>query len=487
MEKQKKEKKGLKQSFQNRNFHYGIYSLGITALVLAILVVLNLVVSILPTSITNVDLSPSLLYSIGDVSKEVADNLQEDVDIIVVAETGSVDERITNFLNNYADLSEHLHLSEVDPVLHPDVMTKYDITSDGIVVRCEATDKSTSILFSDIIVTGVNSSYYQQTGQYVQEEKSFDGEGQLTSAVDYVTSTETHKMYRLTQHGEASLAENLTTSLTKSNITVEDLDLMSESSIPEDGEVLLINGATSDITEDEENLLLDYMKAGGTLMVTLAPSGSTKLQELPRLETVLNEYGIETSLSFVGDESRYYQKSLYSILPVQNDTEILKNVASDTPLLMQLNQAFTHREDARSSLTYTDLLTTSESGFTYSVDSEEKSEDGTQLLGTMVTETTGTSGDVKSTLFVFGSASLIDSSIIDQFSNVGNATAFVDCVSSTMDNVSNISIPAKSLEVSTNTNTATGGGMAWGALFMVIIPVVLVITGFVIWFRRRRK
>ena len=97
MEKQKKEKKGLKQSFQNRNFHYGIYSLGITALVLAILVVLNLVIGILPTSITNVDLSPSLLYSIGDVSKEVADNLQEDVDIIVVAETGSVDERITNF------------------------------------------------------------------------------------------------------------------------------------------------------------------------------------------------------------------------------------------------------------------------------------------------------------------------------------------------------------------------------------------------------
>lgn len=482
MEKQKKAKKGLKQSFQNRNFHYGIYSLGITALVLAILVVLNLVVGILPTSVTNVDLSPSLLYSIGDVSKEVASNLQEDVDIIVVAETGSVDERITNFLNNYADLSDHLHLSEVDPVLHPDVMTKYDITSDGIVVRCEATDKSTSILFSDIIVTGVNSSYYQQTGQYVQEEKSFDGEGQLTSAVDYVVSTETHEMYRLTGHGEAALASNLTTSLTKSNITVTDLDLMSESSIPEDCEVLLINGATSDITEDEEKLLLDYMKAGGTLVVTLASPTET----LPRLENVLNEYGIETTLGYVADYTRGYQNNPLQILPIQNDTDVLTSVGSDTPLLMQNNAAFLHRDGARSSLTYTDLLVTSENGFIYT-GSEETPTTGTQLLGTMVTETTGTSGDVKSTLFVFGSTSLMDSTVIDQYSNVGNAAAVVDCVSSTMDNVSNISIPAKSLEVSTNTNTATGGGMAWGALFMVIIPVVLVIAGFVIWFRRRRK
>ena len=51
------------------------------------------------------------------------------------------------------------------------------------------------------------------------------------------------------------------------------------------------------------------------------------------------------------------------------------------------------------------------------------------------------------------------------------------------EDISNISIPAKSLEVSYNVIEGAG---TLGLLFVVVIPAAVLIFGFIYWIRRRK-
>ena len=66
-------------------------------------------------------------------------------------------------------------------MLHPSALTDYDTTENTIVVSCEDTGKTTTVSFDDILVLDEYSYYYYGTESYTE----FDGEGQLTGAVNY--------------------------------------------------------------------------------------------------------------------------------------------------------------------------------------------------------------------------------------------------------------------------------------------------------------
>ena len=138
--KKKKEKKpsGKKISsvVQLKN---GSFSLAVTAIVLAIIVVVNLIIGQLPSKLLNWDLSETGIFSVSDTSKELLKDLDKDVTVEVVAETGNIDSRIEKFISIYGDLSSKLKVSYVDPVLHPEILTKYGISANSVVVSCEET------------------------------------------------------------------------------------------------------------------------------------------------------------------------------------------------------------------------------------------------------------------------------------------------------------------------------------------------------------
>ena len=188
----------LKKIFTSTQFKNGSFSAGIIVLVIAIVVVLNLIVSSLPSTLTRADLSDKLLYSVGETTEQLLDSLDRDVEVKVIAETGSVDSRIEEFLERYSALSDHISVEYLDPVLHPSVLTDYGVDSYSIVVSCSDTGKSTTIDFNDIIVYDYTNVYYGGSAT----EKEFDGEGQMASAIDYVTSDDTKKIYTMTGHDE---------------------------------------------------------------------------------------------------------------------------------------------------------------------------------------------------------------------------------------------------------------------------------------------
>ena len=165
----------VKKLFSNSQFKNGNYSALLIVVVIAIVVVVNMLVRQLPGSMTNLDMSDTLIYSIGDTTKELLSNMQKDVTVKVIAENGSVDSRIETFLQNYADSSSHITVEYIDPVLHPSVLTEYNVSEYSLVVECAQTGRTKTINFGDIIV--YDQYAYYQTGTATEQE--FDGEGQL--------------------------------------------------------------------------------------------------------------------------------------------------------------------------------------------------------------------------------------------------------------------------------------------------------------------
>ncbi len=476
-------KQKFKQTFFSVSSRYGSYSLGAIALVTAIVIVANLIVGQLPENVRSVDLSDNKIYEITDVSRKLAKDLKDPVTITVLAQKDQADKRIRNFVEKYAGMSSKISLEWIDPVQHPSALSKYDAQADSLVVSCEKTDKQRVVSFGEII-TYDQMSYYT-TGS--MQETAFDGEGQLTAAVNYVTSEKSGRIYYSTGHGEEAFSSSVQSLLEKANYTLEEWNLLMNPSIPEACELFIMNGASSDVTEDEQKGILDYLRQGGKAMVFL---GEAK-KGTPNLDAIFKEYGLEKEDGYVADMQRSYQQNPYYIFPELTLGEAYaKGISSEMVLLINA-QGFTQTEPARDSITLDAFMNTSADG--YAVTDEEEKQ-GTYVLGASATETISSNSvsenqdeeeakSLESRLTVFGAVSMIDGNVTDTFSTLENLTLFMNAVGANFGEDTSISIEPKSLEITYNTVQYPG---LFSLLVIFGIPVLVLGFGFVTWLRRRK-
>ena len=487
----------LKKMFKTAGTKYGVYSAGVTAIVIAIVVVVNLIVSQLPEKYRNIDVSSTKIYEITDTSKELLKNLDQKITMTVFASKDDTDERITTFLSKYASLSKKVSVEWVDPVLHPSALREYDAQENTIVVACEDTEKSTTVSFDDILVIDMYSYYY--TGSVSETE--FDGEGQLTSAINYVINAESQKIYRTSGHGETTFSTTISDLMSKNNYEVTELNLLMSESIPEDCDLLLMNAPTNDLTEDEAEEIRTYLADGGNVMLLL---GDTSSADLPNLASILKEFGMEAADGYIADPQRCYQGNYFYIFPALSvSADMAKGISSE--MVMMINAHGLNLVDAaRDTISTTSFMTTSDGAYAVTEASQTQ---GTYTLGAVATETIssaeeedGTEDDTEadteddteaeaseetkeSRLTVITSATLIDAQITDTLTSLENTTLFMNAVTENFEGVENISIEPKSLAAEYNTVQHTG---LWSLLVIFGVPLLILIAGFVVWYRRRK-
>lgn len=514
----------MKKIFHTTGTTHGIYSVGMTAVVIAIVVVLNLIVGQLPEKYRNIDVSNTKIYEITDTSRDFLQGLDEEVKFTVLAVKEEADERIQTFLSKYASLSKQISVEWIDPVLHPSALKDYDASENSIVVFCEKTGKTTTVPFDSIVIVDYSSYYY--TGSISESE--FDGEGQLTSAVNYVTSDAGKQIYRTAGHGEAMLPASVTELMDKNNYAVSEWNLMMNLEIPEDCDLLLMYAPTNDLTEEEKDAVLSYLAGGGKMMLLL---GDADTADLPNLAAVMKEYGMEAAEGYIADAQRCYQGNPFYIFPMLSVTgDMAKGISSEMVLLVN-SHGLNMTDAARDTISTSSFMTTSNDGFAVTEDSETQ---GTYTLGAVATETvydakdsddtdaSGKEADGKtndaddksddtdtldnadsksndtdksgaddaqdgkgkeSRLTVISSASMIDSQITDTFTTLENTTLFMNAVTANFDGVENLSIEPKSLAVQYNTIQHVG----ILSLFAIFgIPLLILVGGFSVWFRRRK-
>ena len=480
----------IKKMFKSVSSKNGTYSVGLTVLVLVIAVLVNLVAGQLPESMRNIDISDNGIYEISEVSEEILDELDKEVKLTVVADLDSVDQRIETFVKKYAALSKKIDLEWIDSVQHPSALQKYNTEGDIINVECEETGKSTQIAFDDIIK--YDEYTYYMSGQLSETE--FDGEGQLTSAIGYVTSTETKKIYRTSGHGEATFSTSVNELFSKNNLETSEINLRMNAQIPEDRDLLFLYAPSSDITDDEKTLIEDYLADGGNVYLILG----TDEVDLPNLEAIMADYGLGRADGYIADMQRCYQNNYYAIFPQLTLTGDLGQGIKNEMVLLLNSHGLEKLDTEDDALTVSTFMETSTQSYQVREDGETE---GQYILGAVAKKTCDTgdedtnedeedagSGDTEesevSRLTVVASDSLISADITDQLTTLDNLTLFVNSVMNNFDDVENVAIEAKSLSVEQNTPVHAG---TISLIIIFVIPIAILVIGFVTWMRRRKS
>ncbi|MDO4296656.1 MAG: Gldg family protein [bacterium] len=455
----------------NRKLKKGGYSAVLTLVVLAIVIAVNMLASQIPEDKKQLDISGKDLYTLSDTTKELLGSLDKDVTLYVVSDPSRVDERIQKIAEHYAAASSHIRVESLDPVLHPSVLSEYEATDQSILVSCEETGKRETIPFTDIIVYDQMSMYY---GQY--QESEFDGEGQLSSAISLVTSEVNKKIYRTEGHDEEALSTSVQDLLAKSNLELDTVNLLTDNGVPEDADMLIINAPQRDLAEDEREMLSEYLNGGGQVMLLIGPSDTDR----PNFTALAEEFGLDLQNGYLADTQAFYRNNPYYIFPTfVSGSTILSGISSQNPALVIDAMGMKQMETLPDGVTVIPFLTTTEGGVL--VQSNHSQQEGEYLIAAAATK--NVDDETTARLTVIAAPSLISETVTASFSNVSNLTIFMNALTAGFDDVQNISIPTKSL--AETYNTIINGGM-WGILFIAVIPVLLLVSGLLIWMKRRK-
>ena len=248
----------------NTSLKHGSYSMLMVILVLAFLVAVNVLVQKLPVTMTNYDMSDIKIYSITDKTKEVVRSLDEDVTIYLIGQTGNQDQIISQMLALYDDLSSKVHVKELDKNRDFATLKKYGLETETIddgSILVASEERMKYIPASDIYELD-----YAKYMQYQTEYYNYDGEGEVTSALIYVTTKDIPKIYRVIGHEELALGSTILSAIKKASYDLAEINL-STASIPEDCDILLINAPAREYTVAEADKIRDYMDHGGKVFI----------------------------------------------------------------------------------------------------------------------------------------------------------------------------------------------------------------------------
>ncbi len=318
---------------------------------------------------------------------------------------------------------------------------------------------------------------------------------------------------------------------------------MTSGGIPEDCDCLLINAPTSDYSEAEANQIIEYLDGGGRAIILAAYTEDS----MTNFSRILEAYGMTLTDGIVMESSNhYYQYPMY-VIPGIESAELTSDLAEENANIL-IPQAFGIKSTDREDVTLTELLSSSSGAYAKKVvdgtistyEKEDGDEEGpfayaylaekeaadtsaddsgdadTSADGSGDADTSADdSGDVDTSaddsddadteenaaesadasqseggkVVLISAASLLDESITGSFPQISNLDFYMNCVASLCgdgDDAENISIDAKSLtpEYITVPSFQT---VIWLVVTVVIIPLVVLIAGFIIWFRRRKK
>ncbi len=468
-----------------------VFSTGMIAIVVALTVVVNLIASALPETYTQIDATSQKLYSITKDTEKYLDTLKDDVTLYVMVNKNSKDDNVDRTLQKYASASKHVKVKYVDPNVSPTFASKYtdsDVTSNSIIVVCG--DRSKVIDYnSDIYEYSYDSSYnYSVTG--------YDCEGQVTAAIQYVTSESTTNVYELTGHDESTLSGDFSEVFQKRFMNVGSLSLLTVDAIPEDCQAIFITAPQSDLSEDDLSKLSQYLGNGGKIYLSIDYS---KWNDLTNFKKLLSDNSIETTESLLAETDRsYYYQSPFYLLPNVENTEVSSSVAGMTQVFVPYSVGLTYTGEDDSNVT--SFMTTSDTTIAKAAANiaavqsqadaaniasvQDGDTQGQYSLGMMVTNENG--GE----LCVLGSAMMCTDSA-NQIVSGHNATLFngiVNALVTTDDENSDnaVVIAAKDYTVS-NLTVSANAMLVYGILWGIFMPIVLIIIGIIVWARRRKR
>lgn len=470
--------------FSAKKIGTGVFSIGSIVIAFAVAVVVNLVVAELPSTVTSIDATSTKLYSLTDETKEYLKLLDQDVDIYVLSSEDGADTTVGETLKRYEDLSSHVKVTYKNPNLYPDFYQQYtDSTPTSGSLIVVSGERSRVVGYNDLY------EYEFDYTTYSSSVTGYDAEGQITSAIQYVTmdASELPVIYEITGHGEQQLSGGFSEAVEKSNITLSELTLLKEDGVPEDAAAIVINCPTSDFSQDDADKVIDYLEKGGkTIIVT-----EYDYKDLTNFNRVLSAYGIQRVDGIVveNDRNYFYNNNPFYLLPNVASSSYTGSV-SGKYIFAPYAEGLSYAADSEE-VTYTELLTTAEAAVSKTNSASATTtelEDG-DIAGPFVLALAAEKSTEDGTMqmVVLGSCAMLTDAA-DQIVSGANVSMFTDILSELVGDAGAATsvIPVKDYEFSTITITSIHT-IIGGLVVAVVLPVVLLLAGIIIWTVRRKK
>ncbi len=479
------DKQKFKQGFKSRAFRVGGYSTTACIVVAAIAIAAVLIVNALPSSYTKLDITANKMFSLSEQTETILKNLDREVDFYLIAQEGSEDANILEFLDRYKEQSDKVKVSTVDPVLFPNFTQQYTDTSvseNSVLVVCG--ERSYVASYFDIYEQ--DYSNYNTTGTYAM---NFAGENVLTKALDYVTSDNLPTAYVLTGHGEQKLGSSMTSAIASQNFDTEDLSLLSANAVPDDASCLIIVSPARDISANEKDMIINYLDKGGNLLLFTDYTGA----DMPNLTAVTEYYGVKQVDGIVveGDANHCLSSYNHYLLPnVETHTITAPLVSGGYYVLMPSACGIVETGSARQSVSIAPLLTTSDSAYSKikgsqmtTYNKEEGDIDGPFYLGVAITDTID--DNTKASIVWFSTSNMM----LDEANSAvsgANTDIVINALGWMCGHESSISIHTKSLDGEKLTIPSVVVTRL-SLILVVILPLACIAAGIIVWARRKRK
>ncbi|MBI5746859.1 MAG: GldG family protein [Nitrospirae bacterium] len=448
-----------------RSARFGANSILMVAIFASILGILNFISY---NHYHRLDLSYNRDFTLSPQTISVLKNLTKDIKITGFFQEGSQTKgQFKGLLETYMYHTKRIKFDFIDPDKEPAVAKRYKVNE-----------------YDTILL---------ESGEKEARAKT-TGEQELTNAIIRVTRNEKRSVYFVEGHGEhgvddieksgISQARDI---LIKQGLDVKKLILLQEGKIPADTSILVIAGPQKPFLPAEKDLLLDYINGGGQILLMIDPVTTSGIEEiLKKLGVKLgNDVIIDPISRILGGGLNIPVVSSYPEHHITNNF----NIVTFFPVARSIGFDPGDSKD----IYFEPVIQTSPSSWAETDldkrDAEfdpKKDTRGPVTIGATVTlhekEGIDAPKEKRFRLVVFGDS---DFSSNAWFSSSGNGDLFLNSVNWLAREEDIISITPKEVKGSRLLLTRAEGRRLF-IIPVLLLPSLVLISGLIIWRKRRR-
>lgn len=459
----------------------------VTLIVLALNVVTHLVDERMNL---HIDMSQKKFYSISDETRTLLEGLDEDVYIYTLYTPANADTRMNELLRNYEACSPHIHVENVDVSVNPGFTLDFDPNQEGISVGSVIVSNEDRSMYKVLTVYELYSMDSTMTYVY-----GFNGEAQVSSAIDYIMTGDTYAVKLLAGHSEYTKEDlnELVVALNSLSYAVETYDTtLTEEELDPQYDLLMVVSPGIDLKEEEYRRIKSFLDQGGNAVFLMdyvifnTETGYTQiiLDDLENFNSLLLSYGVSVNKDYIigGNQNMLY-KRVTGHVPNMYSHPITKNLIERklTPILMDCSSISIEDGDNVKAgvLLETDADTWAKEVQT-SMSADYETGDAT---GPFTLAAVAQNGD--SRIAVYGTSSFVLSNE-DGIERAANEALIMNTVNILAERSEGLNIKAKSLMAGVMEFTNDRQPVVLEVLLVGVIPIAILVIGLVIWIRRKR-
>lgn len=490
-----KKEGGLKKLLKSRKAKHGSIAIMIVALVIAATIILNIVCSLLVDRFPALalDLTSNQVFALQEDTTDYIDHLEKDVNIYVLTSKDSFTSNGDYFvqadkmLSQMDSMSDHVHVEYIDLNQNPTFTSKYtnaDWTTKDNVMIVECGSDYRVLKLTDCF------EYDEQTYSYYGTY-NFTGskvEQQIVTSMLNVT-TDDKAIVDFITGGQEQDYSSISSLLQSNAYQINELNLAT-SELDADAKVAVLFAPAVDLDDTAIAKLEDWLSNGGDNGKSLIYVANYEVEDTPNLDAFLKKWGMSMENGIVYDTDTNYlvTQNPYVSLTKYNGvyTDGLKN--SSIPCLASYTRGVKVEDDSIAKA----MLTSSSAAGIYPYSEKQNSswDYKAGITGEPVNiaavGTQSNTEEVASNVVVFGSYNMFSQAVLS-YNSYNNSAYFMNVVN-TLANRDDLGI---TIEGKTIDSGSLGADVAVQnllmVLFVIIIPLGTLITGLVIWLRRRNR